>query len=120
MNQQRPGMVCLSRQFLEDKSLIADPRSATNVARVVNRVEADRLVGAAFAHRSAPEAIAARTKADVAFALVNDMEGLSTHPHLRRVTLDTPNDPESYPAPPAIFDGTPRDLGGVPQLGDAT
>lgn len=110
----------LCRHFLEEEGLIADPRLATNVARVANRAETDALIAAAFARRSGEEAVAALTRADVAFASVNDMEGLSRHPHLRRVTVETPNGPVSYPAPAAIFDAAPRSLGAVPALGDAT
>ncbi|MEE3070263.1 MAG: CoA transferase, partial [Pseudomonadota bacterium] len=53
---------------------------------------------------------------NVAFASVNDMQGLSEHPHLRRVTVDTPNGPVSYPAPAALFDGAARSFGAVPAL----
>ncbi|MBV8767605.1 MAG: hypothetical protein JO094_01795, partial [Hyphomicrobiales bacterium] len=60
------------------------------------------------------------TKADIAFAEVNGMEELSRHPHLRRASLATPNGEISYPAPAAIFDGKPRRLGAVPELGSDT
>jgi itaconate CoA-transferase len=55
--------------------------------------------------------------ADIAFARVNDMAGLSAHPELRRVTVDTPRWPVSFPAPAAIIDGLPRSYGPVPALG---
>ena len=45
------------------------------------------------------------------------MDGLSHHPHLRRITVDTPNGPVSYPAPAPIFDGEERHFGPVPALG---
>jgi citrate lyase subunit beta/citryl-CoA lyase len=35
---------------------------------------------------------------------------------LRRVTVDTPNGPVSYPAPAALFDGAARSFGAVPAL----
>ena len=37
--------------------------------------------------------------------------------HLRRITVDTPNGPVSYPAPAPIFDGEERHFGPVPALG---
>jgi crotonobetainyl-CoA:carnitine CoA-transferase CaiB-like acyl-CoA transferase len=37
--------------------------------------------------------------ADIAFARINDMAGLARHPQLRRITLNSPNGPISYPAP---------------------
>jgi itaconate CoA-transferase len=108
--------VKLCATFLGDAALGTDPRFATNVARVVNRAETDAIVGAAFATRTAAEAIEALHRADVALASVNDMAGLSAHPHLRRITVDTPNGPVSYPAPAAVVAGDTRSYGPVPAL----
>ena len=52
--------------------------------------------------------------------LVNDMDGLSHHPHLRRITVDTPNGPVSYPAPAPVFLGEDRDYGAVPAQAEAS
>lgn len=103
--------------FLGDPGLIDDPRFATNVRRVANRQETDGLVTAAFLRLDEAEARDRLTAADLAFASVNDMSGLSSHPHLRRITVETPNGPVSYPAPAAIFFGEPRTYGPVPALG---
>ena len=65
------------------------------------------------------EAIAALDAATIAFALVNDMDGLGAHPHLRRMNVDTPNGPVSLPAPAPIFSGETRAFGPVPALGSA-
>lgn len=106
----------LARDFIGRPELGADPRFSTNVARVANRAQTDALVADAFAARDLAEATEAILKADVAFASVNDMEGLSHHPHLRRITVDTPNGPVSYPAPAAIFEDERRSYGAVPAL----
>lgn len=106
----------LAEHFLEQPELGTDPKFATNLARVTNRPETDGIVAEAFARRSVAEATAAIVKADVAFATVNDMEGLSHHPHLRRITVDTPNGPVAYPAPATIIDGPERTYGAVPAL----
>ena len=108
----------LADVFISRPELAQDPRFATNVARVANRPETDAAVAGAFASRTLAEATAAILEADVAFATVNDMQGLSEHPHLRRVTVDTPNGPVSYPAPAPIFVGDPRQFGAVPALGE--
>lgn len=108
----------LCETFIGRPEMGSDPRFATNVARVANRPETDAAVAAAFAARTLDEATAGILEADVAFAAVNDMEGLSKHPHLRRITVDTPNGPVSYPAPAPIFVGDPRDYGRVPALGE--
>ena len=102
--------------FLNMPELAVDPRFASNVARVANRAETDALVGKGFARLDMNDAMALLLKADVAVAVVNDMAGLSDHPHLRRVTIDTPNGPVSIPAPAAIFDEERRSYGPVPAL----
>jgi itaconate CoA-transferase len=109
----------LAADFIGQPELAQDPRFATNLARVENRAETDALVAAAFAARTLDEATTAIGSADIAFATVNDMAGLSRHPHLRRITVETPNGPVSYPAPAPVFDGETRDYGAVPALGEA-
>lgn len=99
-----------------DAALAQDPRFATNVARVANRPDTDALTAAAFARLTGAEATARLTAADIAFASVNDMEALSHHPQLRRITVDTPNGPVSYPAPAPVFVGEDRRYGPVPAL----
>jgi len=73
-------------------------------------------VGNAFKARSSDEAMKSLENSDIAFARINDMEALSHHAHLRRITVETPNGPASIPAPAPIFKGEPRDYGPVPGL----
>ena len=109
--------VKLCKLFLEQPELGTDPRFANNVARVANRDQTDAIVGAAFARRTGDAAIALLLDAQVALAEVNDMAGLSVHPHLRRITVDTPNGPVTLPAPAPIFSDGDRAFGAVPALG---
>ena len=111
--------VKLADLFLGQAELGQDPRFATNVARVANRPETDGITAAAFARFTGAEATALLLKTDVAFAALNDMQGLSEHPQLRRITVDTPNGPVSYPAPGAQFQDDARHYGAVPGIGDA-
>lgn len=106
----------LCNGFLCDRTLVNDPRFATNVARVQNRIETDRLVARAFARHDMETAIDALTEANVAWAAVNDMAGLSNHVQLRRITVGSPAGPVSFPAPGAIFVGEDRHYGPVPAL----
>ncbi|TYC61812.1 CoA transferase [Rhodobacterales bacterium] len=106
----------LCEHFLQRPDLGRDPRFATNVARVANRPETDGIVAEAFSRMSHDEALAALDRADVAMASVNDMAGLSAHPHLRRITVETPNGPVSYPAPAPRVAGEARHYGSVPDL----
>lgn len=106
-----------SAVFLGDAGLSADPRFATNVARVRNRAETDARVAHAFAALDAEAAEACLIAADTAFARVNDMAALARHPHLRRITVETPAGPVDLPAPAPVFRETPRGYGPVPAIG---
>lgn len=108
-----------SAVFLEDPAAAQDERFASNVARVRNRAATDTLVAAAFAKLDAAASVARLSAADIAYASVNDMAALSNHPHLRRITVDTPAGPVSFPTPAPIFVGLSRSYGAVPGLGDS-
>lgn len=108
--------VKFSTEFLGDSAAAQDERFISNVARVRNRVATDALVAAAFLELDGAAAIARLTAADIAYASVNDMAALAAHPHLRRITVDTPSGPISMPAPGATFEGPPRSYGPVPAL----
>ncbi|HRJ69893.1 MAG TPA: CaiB/BaiF CoA-transferase family protein [Beijerinckiaceae bacterium] len=104
-------------EFLQDASISKDPRFSSNVARVNHRAETDGMVARAFADLDLDEAVARLTRADTAFAAVSDMAALARHPHLRRITVDTPNGPVAYPAPAPIFVGETRAYDKVPAIG---
>lgn len=106
----------LCSDFIGRPELGTDPRFATNVARVANRTETDGAVAEAFARHDATAAIDHLTRAGIALATVNDMAGLSSHPHLRRITVNSPNGEVSFPAPAAIFKDAPRSYGQIPAL----
>jgi crotonobetainyl-CoA:carnitine CoA-transferase CaiB-like acyl-CoA transferase len=104
-------------EFLRKPDAATDARFSTNVARVGNRAETDSLVAASFAKLDEGAAQDLLIRADVAFASVNDMAALSSHSHLRRITVETPAGAVSYPAPAPIVTGYPRTYGPVPGLG---
>ena len=103
---------------LADASLAGNPKFATNVVRVANRPDTDGLVAAVFRRTHEAELRALLTRADIAFASVNDMAALAAHPHLRRITVATAAGPVTYPAPAPIFMGEARTYGPVPTIGD--
>ena len=106
-----------SASFLGDPALARDARFVTNVERVANRAVVDALVSAKFAELDEAVARERLMAADVAFASVNDMAALSTHAHLRRIVVETPAGPVTYPAPAPIVAGEQRHYGAVPALG---
>jgi crotonobetainyl-CoA:carnitine CoA-transferase CaiB-like acyl-CoA transferase len=106
-----------SADFLKNPAASRDERFSTNVARVRNRDAVNALIAAAFAALDEAAAKDLLTRADVAFASVNDMAALSAHPHLRRITVETAAGPVSLPAPAPAFKGAERTYGPVPDLG---
>ena len=108
----------LAKHVIGDKRLAADPNFATNVERMKRRAETDGRVAAAFAAVDVVPLVEKLTRFDIAFGVINDLNLLARHPHLRRVSVGTPTGPASMPAPAAIHDGVPRKLGAVPALGE--
>jgi crotonobetainyl-CoA:carnitine CoA-transferase CaiB-like acyl-CoA transferase len=110
----------LCRDILGDTELANDPRFNSNVNRCANRAETDAKVAGALRKMTKDAATDALASADIAFAVVNDLEGLSQHPELRRQAVQTANGTVAIPAPAAKFLGLKRDLGSVPKLDSPT
>jgi itaconate CoA-transferase len=108
----------LAEKVLDDKALATDPDFATNIARMKHRDRTDRKVAENFAQHDVEALILKLEKVDIAFGRVSDMGILATHPHLRRITVETPSGPVAYPAPAPIRSGEPRRYGKVPSLGE--
>ena len=108
----------LAEHVIDDKALAVDPNFATNVERMKRRAETDGRVAAAFATMDVAPLVEKLTRYDIAFGVINDLNLLARHPHLRRVAVGTPTGPASMPAPAAIHDGVPRSYGAVPALGE--
>ena len=104
---------------LENAALATDPRFATNVARVANRAALDAEIAAVFAALDRAALLARLGKARTAFGRVNGVDGLSTHPQLRRMEVDTPTGAVEMPAPPAQTGAAPTP-GPVPSPGQHT
>jgi itaconate CoA-transferase len=110
----------LAEKVLGDEVLASDPNFATNIERVRRRAETDGRVATAFAALDVEPLIEKLAAADIAFGRVNTPAELARHPHLRRITVNSPSGPLSYPAPAAQWAGEPRRYGPVPALGEHT
>ncbi len=110
----------LCSSVLQQPSLAADPRFSSNNERVANRQALDAVVAAACRRHDYTALIALLRSAGIAFGAVNDVAGLSAHPHLRRMAVTTPTGAARIPAPPAIFAGESRSAAVVPALGEHT
>jgi formyl-CoA transferase len=110
----------LADKVLGDASLGSHDKFATNPQRNANRAETDAVVAAVFARHDVEPLMELLAASDIAFARVNDSALLSTHPHLRRITVNTPTGPASMPAPAALRAGQRRSYGAIPSLGEHT
>ena len=110
--------VILARDVMGDPALAADPDFATVVERVNRRAETDGRVAKSFGAMGVDELTQKLQRADIAFGRVNDPESLRHHPHLRRITIESPTGPVSSPAPAALWSGAPRQYGAIPALGE--
>lgn len=101
---------------LEDPALADDPDFASQPDRVARRAALDARIAAVFERLSRDAVIARMEAAGMAYASLNTALDLAQHPHLSRVTIDTPAGPVAVPAPPARFAGVERPLGAVPGI----
>ena len=88
-----------------------------NSSRLSNRSAVDKRVADVLGKMLHAEAAKKLKKSEIAFGTLNDVQGLSSHPVLRRAEISNPEGNIRFPAPPAIFDNKPQDtLGEVPRL----
>jgi itaconate CoA-transferase len=110
----------LCDQVLEQPSLASDPRFGSNLMRVSNRVETDAIVTGALSALTRDDLVDRLVRSDIAFGELNDMCGLSRHPQLRRITVETEGGDVALPAPAPIIDGAVRAGRVAPRLGSHT
>ena len=79
---------------------VDDPRYATNPARMQRRAEVDGLVQECFSRHERTDMEAKLRAARIAYGAVNDLAGLSAHPHLRRLRVASETGDIDMPAHP--------------------
>jgi itaconate CoA-transferase len=105
--------------FLDEPDLPQRKGYGSNVERVGNRDEVDAHVASAFRTLSRDEAAAKLRVAKVAYGFVNNVEGLSKHPALRRVPVALPGGGEALlAAPPVVLSGESVVFRPVPSIGE--
>jgi len=112
--------VGLCTKVLERPELGTDPRFATSPARLAHRSQTDGAVAAHFARLDVLTLSKKLEAADIAFARVNEVGDIIKHPHLRRISVDTPSGPVLLPAPPARTGAAPAAFGAIAPLGAHT
>jgi len=105
-------------EVLEMPELIEDPRFRDNPSRCENVVELKAIIDGCFSALERGALIARLREGKIAFGEVNDVAGLSAHPALGRVRVDSPGGPVDMVSPPATIPGENHPLGPVPALGE--
>ncbi len=106
---------------LNDIRKTSEPHFASNIARIEHRTEVDAYVAAVFRSLTRDTLVQRLVASDTAFAEVNDLEALSHHPQMQRITINTSAGPINCPAPGVLTDGLSRGAGArVPDLGADT
>ena len=105
-------------QVLGDESLSTDSRLESNQARVDNRDYVDQLIGDVFGALQQQQVVTRLQQAGIAYGRLNDLAGLSSHPQLRRVTIDTPSGEAQVVAVAAMRSNESEQLRRVPSIGE--
>ncbi|MCP1909601.1 crotonobetainyl-CoA:carnitine CoA-transferase CaiB-like acyl-CoA transferase [Bradyrhizobium elkanii] len=105
-------------KFLKLPELVRRPGFGDNMERIRSRAALDEIVADRFARLSSSEAMSELEAAGLAYRRLNQIEDVTQHCHLRRVSVPTPAGDVRLIAPGAIFDGerTPA-LRPVPDCG---
>jgi len=114
-NEREWGRLC--SEVLDRPEMSKDPKFLDNEARCKNRVQLDHILHEVFTAIPHKDLLDKLRDAAIAFGEVNGVEGLSKHPALKRVKVDSPTGPLEMVAPPATIDGEQRELGPVPDIG---
>ncbi len=118
--QNEREWAALCREALRRPDLVADPRFATNSARVANRGALDAEIAPIFLSFSREAMIERLLAARIAYGRVSTLEDVASHPQNRYVSVDTPTGPVRMLAPGAATPADTATFGPVPALGADT
>jgi crotonobetainyl-CoA:carnitine CoA-transferase CaiB-like acyl-CoA transferase len=105
-------------EVLEMPELIDDPRFHDNPCRCENAEELKAIIDEHFVGMERDALVARLRESKIAFGQVNDVAGLSGHPALKRIEVDTAGGQVSMVSPPAGVVGEDHALRPVPALGE--
>lgn len=115
--QNEREWVRLCEVVLREPTLATLAEYKDTTARLKNRKTLDAHIDANFAKRPRAEVAKALDQADMAFGLINDIDGLIAHPQLKTVTYATPGGEVSVIAPAAAIVGDAPRYRPVPAIG---
>ncbi len=106
------------REVMRDESMVHDPRSCDNKARMNNRTWVDGRVGEVFGGLSSAAVIDRLTAAQTAFGSVNSVHDLIEHPQLRTRRMAVGARALEVPALPWVTDWDAAQYRPVPRLNE--
>ncbi|MCI4663013.1 MAG: CoA transferase [Neomegalonema sp.] len=107
----------LCREVLQQPELVADPRFASNVARVANRAALDAIIAESFATRASAALIEDLEAHRIANGRVSSLADLTRHRSASFQTVATPDGAAEVLAAPVLWNGRRRPLRAMPALG---
>ncbi len=114
--QNEREWVIFCAEVLGQPELATDPRFESNSKRVVNRPALDAAVGEVFSRFTRDEAFHKLKQSRIAFGSLNGVDGLSAHPQLRRMEVETPSGPVIGVAPPVRWNNETLAPGAIPAI----
>ena len=115
--QNEREWVRLCTTVLGEPGLATRPEYKDTTARLKHRAALDAHVDANFRKRARAEVAKALDTADMAYGMINDIDGLIAHPQLKTITFGTPEGEVSVIAPAAAIVGDVPRYGPVPSVG---
>jgi itaconate CoA-transferase len=107
----------LCADVLGDPALATDALFRDVTSRVAHRTDLDSRINAVFGQRARKDVADALFRADIAYGILNDIDGLIGHPQLRTITYATPEGEVALIAPPARVTGAAPVYRAVPAVG---
>ena len=116
-NNREWKMLCL--EVFSNQQLFENTDFETNVLRVKNRPRLEKIIANQVAMLEYRQCVKRLQSSKIAYGDVNDISGLSNHPHLRRQKILTESGQINVPASPIVREST-GDLAACPALGQHT
>ena len=115
--QNEREWIAFCEKVLERPEIGADPQFTSNSLRCTNRQALEAEIVGIFAQLPADAIVGRCQEAGTAYASLNTIADLSSHPQLRRINVETSTGAVSLPAPPVRWDDDAPSPLAVPGIG---
>jgi itaconate CoA-transferase len=118
--QNEREWVRLCTDVLQEPRLATEPAYQDTTARLQNRIALDAHINTNFSRRARNDVADSLKRAEMAFGLINDIDGLIAHPQLKTITYATPEGEVTVIAPAVAVVGEQPTYRAVPAIGADT